>query len=589
MIGLFDVLGSREFRIPFAILLLIFLGEVFSFPQALILGGLVGLFSLLFESWGRLRHGKWNLDYLAFLALVVAFFLEQWLAGAVLALMAAVSAALETYGTRRAEKTLRELFEKIPKTVMVRGESGDHEVSLHAVVPGDTLVLRRGEMLPFEAELLSNEAVFDESNVTGEVEPAVHRKGGLLKAGFVNRGEIVLARAEGDFEHSSYRKILKLVDEGKHHPAPLARLSERYNILFTIFSLAIAFAAYFFSGDLMRFLAVLVIATPCPLLIAAPMSFIGGLNKAARKNIIIKSPFILELLASTKTILFDKTGTLTLGEPRLRSIHIFDKHLDEEEALNIAASLERHSIHPIAKAFVRVHSEAKGEILPATHISEEIGKGIRGTIHGSEFSLRKATVSGGDGIVVELYCGKKRIASFTFDDILKPAVGEVFGYLTSRGYRLGIITGDKEKNARRVLGHFRLPLYADATPERKASLIARYQKKGELVGMIGDGVNDAPALALADLGIVFSGTENSAATEAADVAILDRDALRIRDAIHIGRSSYRVAFQSIVLGMALSTGGMTLAFFGYVDPVQGAVLQEVIDFCVIMNALRSTY
>lgn len=555
----------------------------------LIAVSLWGIAMLCRESWARVRRGKWNLDYLAFLTLFVALCLDAWLAGAVISLMVTVSASLERYGTERAEETLKKLFHAIPKTIILSQGGKEHEISLHAVRPGDELLIRAGEMLPLEGSLLGETAIFDESNITGEAEPSLYRKGSHLKAGLVNRGEAVLVKARGDFEHSSYRRILDIVEKGKVHPAPLVRLSERYNFYFTSFALAIAFGAYFFSGDWTRFLAVLVIATPCPLLIAAPLSFLGGLNRAARQNIIIKSPFILELLAKTKILFFDKTGTLTLGEPRLRSVIIHDKHLDEEEALTLAASLERHSLHPLAKTLVREQDKAGGEFLHTEDVHEKYGEGISGKIGRHQFTLRKARRNEKEGIHVELLCEKKRVASFFFDDTLKPEVTEVLEYLKERDYQLGILTGDQAGNAKRILGKFGLPIYSGATPERKASLIQRFQKEGALVGMVGDGMNDAPALALADLGIVFSGNESAASLEAADVAILGRDAIRIRDAIHIGRRSYHVAFQSIFLGMGLSTIGMTAAFFGFIDPVHGALLQELIDFCVIMNALRSTY
>lgn len=589
MIGWIDILESREFRLPLAMAALILGGLFFHAPVTFVFVGLLGMAILIAESYDRMRRGRFVFDYLALLTLALALVIGNYLVASIIALMVAVGTALEAYGTRRAEKTLRGLFNAIPKKIMLETPTGEHDVAIQAVRRGDIIVLRKGEMLPFEGTLLSLEAVFDESPITGEMEPVVHEKGSILKAGFVNTGAVARICALGDFEHSSYRRILSLVEEGKRHSAPLARLSERSNVYFTLFVLLLSGLAYLVFQDVERVLAVLVIATPCPLLIAAPMSFIGGLNKAARKNIIIKSPFVLELLAKTKTLFFDKTGTLTLGEPVLRRIEIFDRHLDEEEALNVAASLERHSIHPLAKAVLRAHRERKGEILPTDDVTEHVGQGIEGRVHGTHFRLAKSVRQRTEGIEVDLLCHGKRVATFYFDDVLKPAVGEVFQYLKARGYATGIITGDSAENARRLLGGFGVRLYTRATPIQKASLIRRYQRERGLVGMVGDGLNDAPALVMADLGIVFSGTETSATTEAADVAILERDAEHIKDAIHIGRRSYRVALQSVTLGIGLSTAGMLFAFFGYIDPVHGAMLQELIDFFVIMNALRSTY
>lgn len=581
-------LTHKEFRLAYLFVFLIGLGFVFGAPFWIIVQ--VGGASILVrESWGRIRLKKTNLDYLALFTLITAFLMQEWLTGAVIALMVTVSEALERYGTARAESTLKDLFYEIPKKILLYGDNKNHEVSLHAIVPGDTVVIRKGEMLPIEGRLLSKAGIFDESNMTGESLPVTHKEGSHLKAGFVNMGESVMVLVKSDFEHSSYRQILEIVEKGKVHSAPLVRLSERYNLIFTAFALSIAGGAFVFSGDATRFLAVMVLATPCPLLIAVPLSFLGGLNRAAKRNIIIKSPFVLELLTKTKTLFFDKTGTLTIGAPVLRKIESHDDQISEERLLQIAASLERHSIHPLAKVLVN-ELEKTGEEFAITHdVKEVFGEGISGFVDDIQCSFQTAEKKEGAGIQVDLWQNKVRIASFFFEDILKPEVAQVLTYLKERGYQMGIITGDKRENAEHVLSQFDLPIYAGATPAKKSQLIERFQKERTLVGMVGDGMNDAPALALADLGIVFSGTENSASLDAADVAILGRDITSIKEAIHIGRRSYTVAYQSLFLGIFLSTIGMGTASFGLIDPVHGALIQELIDFCVIMNALRSTY
>ncbi len=589
MIGFSDIVMSREFRLPLFLLGLMVVGFVFSLPYAYGLSMGIGLLTLGYESYERLRVGKWNLDYLALITLITALILEEWLAGSVIALMVAISAALESYGTKQAEKTLRGLFDALPKTVILLHGEHETEVPLQSIVSGDTLLIRPNEMLAFDGHLVSSKALLNEANLTGEMEPVLYKESQLMKSGSINVGESFMLSVQGDFEHSSYRKILKLVEEGKKHPSPLSRLAETYNIWFSFFALALSFGAYFLFDDWQRFLAVLVIATPCPLLIAAPMSFIGGLNKAARKNIIVKSPYALELLAKTKVFFFDKTGTLTLGTPRLKKIELLDRGLDEEQALDLASALERHSFHPLARSLVKEQERRSHTAIPeAQDIEEKLGEGIFGTIAGSRFGVVKS-FGVTAGLSVDLTHEGGVIARFHFDDELKEDVSKVFDYLRERGYFFGILTGDKKANADRILGGFGLPIYAESTPDKKVALVERYQREGKLVGMIGDGVNDAPALALADVGIVFSGTENSASIEAADVALLGNDAWNIRDAIHIGRRSYHVALQSIALGIGLSSLGMILAFFGIIPVLEGAILQEVIDAVVIINALRSTY
>lgn len=588
MIGITDIVTSREFRLPLFLVGVVGVAFFFSLPYLYVFAIALGLWRLGKESYARLRVGKWNLDYLALITLVATLVLHEWLSGSVIALMVAISSALESYGTKRAEKTLRGLFDALPKTVLLKHGEHETEVSLQSVQSGDVLLIRPSELLAFDGFLLSSKALLSEANLTGEMEPVVYDRATLLKSGSINVGESFTLEVRGDFEHSSYRKILRLVEEGKKHPSPLTRLAERYNIWFSVFAVGLSLGAYFFFHDWSRFLAVLVIATPCPLLIAAPMSFIGGLNKAARKNIIIKSPYALELLAKTKVFFFDKTGTLTLGVPRLKKIKLLDHGLDEEQALDLAAALEQHSFHPLARSLVQEQGKrSHTELLKAEKIEEQIGQGIFGIVQGSRFGVVKAI--GVAGLTVDLTHEDVPIARFFFDDELKEDVSKVFDYLRERGYFFGILTGDKKANAERLLGAFHLPLYAESTPDKKVALIERYQQEGKLVGMIGDGVNDAPALALADIGIVFSGNENSASLEAADVALLSHDAWSIRDAIHIGRRSYQVALQSIAIGIGLSSLGMILAFFGIIPVLEGAVLQEVIDAVVIVNALRSTY
>lgn len=585
-----DILLRREFLFPSIILALIG-GSFFAWTDPLRMTAVgLGLIILSIESWQRIRSRKWNLDYIAFLALFTSAFFGAWLSGAVLSFMVSVSAALEFFGTRRAEKTLRGLFERIPKEVLVQTESGFSGKPIQDVRSGEVFTVRTNEMIPLDAELLSDEALLQEANLTGEMEPVEYARGKFVKSGCVNLGAAILLSARGTFEHSSYRKILTLVERGKLEQSPLVRLTERSNWVFTLVTLLLAFGALLLFGDWERFLAVLVIATPCPLLIAAPVSFLGGLNRAARNNIIVKSPIVLEALAKTKTLFFDKTGTLTLGEPKLVKIEMLQSFFTEQQALAIAAALDWSSLHPVAKSLVSANEDRGGASLPAEQVEEKIGDGIYGTVDGKRYRIGKSDERNTEsGIVSELSRDGSPIARFFFDDTIKEDVGKLFEYFRTRQYTIGILTGDKRANAHRLFGRFRIPVYAECSPEKKSALVIRQQRAGNLVGMIGDGMNDAPALALADVGIVFSGTENSASIEAADVAILGRDAWKIRDAVHIGRRSYQVARQSVVIGIGLSCLGMVFAFFGFIPPVYGALLQEVIDVVVIVNALRSTY
>ncbi len=577
----------RENPASIALLALLILGLVRDESWPYILSIIAGVAILSVQSWERIRIRKWDLDYIAFLALVTSLFLGEWLAGSIIALMISLSRALENYGTRRAEASLEELFRLLPKSALTKRNGSFVEVPLQEINVSEVVSVRHREMVPLDGILLSATALFSEANLTGEMEPVTYRQGAQLRSGIVNMGEAVELTVAGDFSHSTYQSMLSIVSEGKREPSALVRLAGRLNWPFTVITLILSLGAYFVTGDVERFLAVLVVATPCPLLIAAPIAFLGGLSKAAREQIIIKSPEMLERLANATTIFFDKTGTLTLGIPALQKIELLSDRLTEPEALAIASALEEHSLHPIARALVLANRERSGEDLDATEVKEKIGEGISGTVKESTYRIEKGISDLGMAVVLADTSGP--LARFVFDDVPKPGIEATFQYLRERGLKLSVLTGDKEVNAHRVLDRYGLDIIAECDPERKMAVVEAAKKRGEIVIMVGDGVNDAPALALADVGVVFSGTENSLSLEAADAVILKRDIGLFHDLIHVGRRSYRIARQSMVIGIGLSIIGMLAGAFGYLPPVQGAILQEVIDALVIVNAVRAAY
>lgn len=570
-----------------ALLALLVLGLSWHHPGPYLLAVVTGLLILGAQSWERIRLKKWDLDYIAFLALITSLFLGEWLAGAIVALMISLSRALENYGTRRAEASLEELFRLLPKSALVERNGVFAEVPLQEIQVGETLSVRHLEMVPLDGTLRSPDGLFSEANLTGEMEPVAYRSGKKLRSGIVNMGEVVTLTVSGDFSHSTYQSMLSIVSEGKREPSSLVRLAGRLNWPFTFIALILSLGAYLVTGDMERFLAVLVVATPCPLLIAAPIAFLGGLSKAARRHIIIKTPETLERIANATTIYFDKTGTLTLGVPALRAVQVLGAAISEDRALALASALEEHSLHPIARAFVSENRTRQGVDLDATAVTEKLGEGIRGQVDGEEYSIEKSRSA--DGMAVELHGSAGPIARFVFDDVPKPGIETTFRYLRERGFALSVLTGDKEINAHRVLDRYGLPIIAECDPTRKMAVVEEAKQAGKIVIMVGDGVNDAPALALADVGVVFSGTENSLSLEAADAVILKRDIGLFQELIHVSRRSYRIARESMLIGIGLSIIGMFAGAFGYLPPVHGAILQEVIDALVIVNAVRAAY
>jgi heavy metal translocating P-type ATPase len=455
---------------------------------------------------------------------------------------------------------------------------------------GQAVFVRTGEVIPLDGVLVSEMAEVDESSLTGEPYMMEKLQGNQLRSGTVNTGHSIVVQVTTVDAQSTYRKIIDMVKQAQDGQAPLIRLADRYSSWFTIITLILAVVAYLISHDISRVLAVLVIATPCPLLIATPIALLGGMNLAARQKIILKQLGALEVLSRIDTLIFDKTGTLTLGQPRLMEIDVRDATRSEVELLAIAASLERNSLHPIAKAVVMAAEAASAPRLIARSVTETVGKGIAGDVDGVTYTLAKH--HGDERLTIALQQGEQVMALFFFEDELKADAKTAVAQLHAKGLRLHVFTGDKAVAAQRIvdqlsIGHA-ITLKANCTPQDKLDGVKALQENGHVVAMIGDGINDAPALALADVGVVFSNEEHTAASEAADVVLLGGDFAFVWNILAIARRTIRIALQSIWVGIGLSILGMVLALFGFIPPIVGAGLQEAIDILVIFNALRAS-
>ncbi len=561
-------------------------------PILYVLAAGIGVVKIVLDSWNHIKEGDYSLDYIAFLAMVVGLLSGEYLAATVVALMFTGGEALEAFAGRSAERSLQALLSRLPKMAMVLGEGGkETEVPLKEVKNGAVIVVRTNELVPLDGELLTAEATFNEANLTGESLPVNATDGSFVKSGVINVGPMITIKVSGTFATSTYARIVELVKEAQKHQAPFVRLAAKANFPFTAITLILASIAYAMTGELVRALAVLVIATPCPLIIAAPVAFIGGMSRGARENIIIKRPVALEVISRVTTIFFDKTGTLTLGEPELTEVEVVDAEYNEDEALAIAAGLEFHSIHPLARAITNARKDKNLPLLKAEDVEEELGRGVFGVVEGGNYGIHKAPEdkSRAGGITLELSIDDKAVAYFHLADKMKSDALDVLNKLAAQGFKVGIITGDRKENAERLFGDRGIVIYSEANPEEKYSIIDKAKAAGETVMMIGDGLNDAPALAHADVGVVFSGTENSAAVETAQVVILGHDVHAVADTIEIAKRSMRIASESVWVGIALSTTGMIVALFGFIVPVLGALIQEGIDIVVILNAVRAAW
>ncbi len=539
-----------------------------------------------------------GVDAIAIVAIAGALGLGEYLAGAVVALMLAGGNALEESAHRRARRELSALVARAPKIAHRRTGAEIEEVPVDAVGIGDVVVVRGGEVVPVDGIVASENAVIDESSLTGEPFPATIRRGDAVRSGTANAGEVFELRAIRPASESAYAALVRLVRQAETQQAPLVRLADRYAAFFLPLTALVAGAAWALTGDPVRALAVFVVATPCPLILAAPVALISGVSRAARVGVIVKGGGAIEQLGRVRSVLLDKTGTVTLGAPQVERIVVLDG-VPEGELLRLAASLEQVSVHSLAEALVHEAQERRLELSFPTNVVEGRGRGIEGDVDGKHVAVGSAgwlrdlhydTGQSGDAQVLVGIDGRLA-GTVTLGDHLRPDALELVPALRAAGVsHIALATGDRADVAELIgkeLGVDRV--YSDQSPEDKLALVRALQERSELrpVAMVGDGINDAPALALADVGIAMGTAGATVSSETADVVILVDRVGRVADAIRIGRRSLGIAQQSVLAGLGLSIVAMGFAAFGYVTPLAGALLQEAIDVAVILNALRA--
>jgi heavy metal translocating P-type ATPase len=559
-----------------------------------------------------LWHRDVGVDAIALVAIASALALGQYLVGAVIALMLAGGNALEEYATGRAGMELTHLLERVPRIAHRQSESGGiEEVAVGAVRPGDTLVVRAGEVVAVDGVVASAGAVLDESTLTGESLPVRRERGSEVRSGSANAGGPFRLRASRAAEDSAYAGIVRLVSNAQSERAPFVRAADRYAIVFLPVAIGLAALAWAISGDSLRFLAVMVVATPCPLILAAPIALVAGVSRAARRGVIVKGATAIERLGGARTVLLDKTGTLTLGLPEVERVVSFDG-MRPDELLRLAASVDQVSAHVLAEALVH-DAERRGLVLLAPHdVEEGLGEGVEGRVGsarvavGSSNWLNDHGYAGAEAAARELDggldAGRARIlvgvdgvlcGAIVMGDRVRDDARALVRSLHGAGVgHVAMVTGDRDAVANAVGDQLGLDrVYAEQSPEDKLAIVRSLRAQPGLgsIVMVGDGVNDAPALALADVGIALGGVGVTVSSETADVVILVDRIDRVAEAIAIGRRSLGIARQSILAGMGLSLIAMGAAAVGFLPPVSGALLQEGIDVAVIANALRALH
>lgn len=549
---------------------------------------LIGSFELVKQTIYSLQHKRFALDYIALTAIVTGVLSGQLFVAAVICLMLAGGNELEKYARNRAKSSLKALVSRIPDTIYLWVNNAlGAEILVKDVQIGQHVVVRRGEVLPIDGRLISDEAQIDESSLTGEALPAHKTSGDLVSSGTVNVGDQLIIEVTKTGAQSTYHKIIALVEKAQNNKSPLIRLADRYSGFFTIFTFFLAFITWLFSGSIDRALAVLVMATPCPLILATPIALLGGMNSLAKRGIIIKNLASIELLSQTTDLVFDKTGTLTLGELEVSAVTPLVRSYTKKQILTIAAAIERSSLHPIAKAIV---SEANKQqlLLPKTENTiEVVGSGISAEIKNNKYSLKN---SSHEGMVITLYENKMMIGEIELQDQPKPESSKILSELQSAGLKLHLLSGDIASRVSELVAVLKVPILSKSkcTPKSKTDYITDLQKQHAVVTMIGDGINDAPALATADVGIVFSHDEESASSNAADVVLITNKLSAVTQLITISNGTIAIALQSIWIGLGLSIIGMILSSMGKIPPIAGALTQEVIDVLVILNAIRAS-
>lgn len=566
-------------------------------------------------AWAIMRdlvHGELGVDLIAILAIVGALVLGEPFAAGVIGVMLATGEALERYAQGRAHRELTALLGRAPRDVQRYVDGRLETTPIEAVVPGDLIAIRPGEVAPVDGMVVGSPAVLDESALTGESRQITREEGDPVSSGTVNAGSSFDLRATATAAESAYAGIVRLVQEAQHSKAPFVRLADRYALIFVPFTLAISAAAWLLSGDPVRALAVLVVATPCPLLLAAPIAIVAGISRAARRGVIVKGGGPLETLARARVMLFDKTGTLTAGRPRLASIDVGPATdpttFDQGEVLRLAASVEQLSPHVLASSIVHGARERGLELSMPDDVVETPGAGVTGLVDGRRVAVGTADFCAGEvglprwardvrrrAAIEGSTCAFVRIedavrGALVLDDPLRPETPRAVRSLRRIGFtRIVMVTGDNAAVADIIGSAIGVDaVLADRVPAEKVDAVQaeRSDASGPIV-MVGDGLNDAPALALADVGVAMGARGASASSEAADIVITVDRLDRLTEAVQIARRARSIAAQSVVLGMGMSIVAMAAAALGFLPVVAGAILQEAIDVMVILNALRA--
>ncbi|MFK4947026.1 cadmium-translocating P-type ATPase [Lactococcus garvieae] len=553
-------------------------------------GGILAL-SMFIEMVKTLRKGNYGVDLLAITAIIATLLVGEYWASLIIILMLVGGETLEDYAAGRANRELSALLQKTPDIAHVMQEGKVVDMDLDDVEIGAHLLIKPMEVVPIDGVLLSEAAILDESSVTGETKPNELQQGDEILSGAINGSSSIEIRTSVAASESQFQKIVALVREAEATPANFVRLADRYAVPFTIMAYIIAAVAYFISGDPVRIAEVLVVASPCPLILAAPIAFVSGMSRSSKNGFLIKNGTIIEKLATAKAIFFDKTGTITDGKIEVDAI-VPAEGISQEELLNIVYTIEKSSTHILAKAVSSYAESHNVQSLALESLSEVAGLGVTGQINGQLIKIGRASFVGApEGLDFEtaFYVSRdsQYIGAVTFSDTLRANAPAVIKDLRQAGFEsITMLTGDNARVADKIAAQVGITeFYSSMLPEEKLAKIQASTIHPTI--MVGDGVNDAPALTLADVGISIGTGNNTVASEAADIVLLKNDLSSVTKAVHISRDTLTIAKQSVLIGIIICVILMLIAATGLIPAIIGALFQEVIDVVSILYALRA--
>ncbi|MFA9353511.1 heavy metal translocating P-type ATPase [Pediococcus pentosaceus] len=580
-----------------AVILQFVLGQAWLAQILVSLVGAVMAMTMFIEMIGTLRSGKYGVDLLAILAVVSSLLFSEYWAAMVILVMLTGGDALEDYASKKANTELKALLDNSPQVAhRLHGEKLE-DIAVNQVQVDDKLVIKPGELVPVDGFIVEGSSNFDESSLTGESQPVNKDFNDELMSGSVNGDAVVTMQASQVAANSKYQQLIKLVKKAEATPARFVRMADRYAVPFTIVAIAIAVVAAVISKSPSRIAQVLVVASPCPLILAAPVAMVSGMSRASRNGIVVKTGDVLEKLSTAKTVAFDKTGTLTNGHLMVAEI-LPHQEVSQTELLQIAASVETISSHVLARSLVTYAIDKGLEMLSVSDAQEITANGVQALIQGKLVKVGKRKFVTGDPLIpsqthTAIYVSRddQYLGCITFTDYLRPEASQTMVQLHHLGVKkLMMLSGDQVKTAQKIGQEVGIDdVQAELLPEDKIAALKALTPEEKPVVMVGDGVNDAPSLVTADVGIAMGAHGSSAASESADLVILKDDLAKVAKAVVIAKDTIRVARQAVLIGILICTALMLIAAFGIIPAFIGAMFQEVIDTVSILWALRARY